>query len=78
MYCLLSISMETTTDTKSTITLFGRENSQLQNTLFQHSQHHNYAVLPVMNESLHAVLAKIFIVGGEQLFHSCYDSIVSR
>jgi len=38
--CLLFISMETTTDIKSTITLFDRANSQLQNIIFQHSQHH--------------------------------------
>ena len=32
--------METATDTKSKITLFDRANSQLQNTVFQHSHHH--------------------------------------
>ena len=34
------MSMETTINTKSTITLFDRANSQLQNTTFQHSHHH--------------------------------------
>lgn len=38
---LLFISMETTTtDTKSTITLFNTENFQLPNTVFQYSHHH--------------------------------------
>ena len=32
--------METTTDTKNTIKQFDRTNSQLQNTLFQHSHYH--------------------------------------
>ena len=32
--------METTTDTKSIITLSNRANSQPQNALFQHSHHH--------------------------------------
>ena len=36
----LFISMETTTDIKSTIALFDRANSQLQNTVCQHSNHH--------------------------------------
>ena len=31
--------METTTDTKSTVTLFCRPNSQLQSIIFQHSHH---------------------------------------
>jgi len=46
---LLLISMETTTDTKSTITLVDGANSQLQNTIFQHSE----------TLSLHAMLIKI-------------------
>ena len=41
---LLFISMETTTNTKSTITLFDRANSRLQNTIFQHS--HQYYLCP--------------------------------
>jgi len=39
-YRFLFISMETTTDTKSIITLSNRANSQPQNALFQHSHHH--------------------------------------
>lgn len=35
-------SMETTT--KSTVTLFGRTNSQLQNTLFQQSHHYQLCI----------------------------------
>lgn len=37
---LLFISMETTTDTKSTIEEIDRANSQLQNMIFQRSHHH--------------------------------------
>jgi len=48
---LLLISMETTTDTKSTITLVDGANSQLQNTIFQHSE----------TLSLHAMLIKICV-----------------
>ena len=36
--------METTTDTRSTTTLFGRANSQLQNAIFQHSHHHRLCI----------------------------------
>ena len=32
--------LETTTDTKRTITLFDRANSQLPNTIFQHSYYY--------------------------------------
>lgn len=34
------IFMEINTDAKSTTTLFEKANSQLQNILFQHSNHH--------------------------------------
>lgn len=37
---LLFISVETATDTKSTIVLFDKSNSQLQNTICEHSYHH--------------------------------------
>ena len=50
--------METTTDT---ITLFDGKNSQLQNTIFQHSHHVSYAFFPGMNKSLHGMLIKIYI-----------------
>jgi len=36
---LLFFSVETTRDTKNTIILFDRANSQLQNAIFQHSCH---------------------------------------
>ena len=36
--------METTTDTKSTVTLSCRANSQVQNTLFQLSRHHSLCI----------------------------------
>ncbi len=38
--CLTFDSMKTTTDRKSTIALFDRPISQLQNTISQHSHHH--------------------------------------
>ena len=50
--------METTTATKSTITTFERANSQLRNTVFQHSTNITYTFLPAMNRSLHASLVK--------------------
>jgi len=50
--------METTTDTKSTIILFDRANSQLQNTIFQLITSITYAFSPVVNKSLPAALLK--------------------
>jgi len=50
--------METTTDTKSTIILFNRANSQLQNTIFQLITSITYAFSPVVNKSLPAALLK--------------------
>ena len=47
--CLLFIFMETKTDTKNTITLFDRANSQLLNTIFQHYYHH-YLCIFARNE----------------------------
>jgi len=47
--------MEPTTDTKSTIALVDRANSQLQNIVMAIS----YAFSPATNKSLHATLAKI-------------------
>jgi len=38
--CLLFISIETIRDTKSTMMLFGRASSQLQNAIFQHNHHY--------------------------------------
>ena len=66
------ISMETTTDVKSTITPFERSNLQVQNTVFHHS-HHYYAFSPAMNKSLHAVLVEIHTSRDDLLFHSWYD-----
>ena len=55
----LFISMETTIDTKSTIILFDRANSQLQNTIFNMVTTTSSAFSPARNNSLHAVLVKI-------------------
>ena len=53
--------METATGTKTTITLFDRENFQLQNTIFFNIvTTTSYAFLPAMNRSLHAALVKIY------------------
>ena len=52
-------SMETTVDTKSAITLFNRANSQLQNTIIQHSHHHKLCICTRGKQDLDAVLVKI-------------------
>jgi len=57
-------------DTKITITLFDRANSQLQNIVFQRSTTITYAFSPVMNNSLHALLIEIFHRGGDTLLLS--------
>ena len=44
--------METTTDTRSTRTPFHRANSQLQNTVFQHSHHHLPGCMDELIETL--------------------------
>ena len=59
--------METTTATKSTITLSDRANPQLQNIVTTIS----YAFLPVMNKSLHAVLVKINMIIQNAASFSC-------
>ena len=51
--------METTTDTKSTITQIDRANSQLQNTVFQRSHHHLLCIFASNEQELHAALIKI-------------------
>jgi len=48
--------MEKSTNTKNTITLFDRANSQLQNTILQIVMTITYAFSPVMNKSLHAAI----------------------
>ena len=75
--------METTTDTKNTITLFDRASSQLQNRfdclfVFKIVTTISYAFLPEMNKSLHTTLIKISTSRGDPLFHSCYDGIIAR
>ena len=45
--------METTADSKSIITLFDRENSQLQNTIFQHNHHYKLSIF-ASSEQEHA------------------------
>ena len=48
---------------KRAITLFDSANSQLQNTIFEHSHHCSYAFLPVMNKSLYAALISMYTSG---------------
>ena len=48
--------MENTTDTKSTITLFNRANSHLQNTVFQHSHHHHLCIFSSDEQKIHRSL----------------------
>ena len=64
-YCLIVISMETTADTKNTITLFHRAISQLQ--FFNIVTTVSYAFLPAMNKSLHAVLITIYTSKSDSL-----------
>ena len=66
--------------TKSTITLFDRANSQPQNTIFFFSIATiiNYTFSPVMNKSLCASLIKTCTNRGNSLFHVCCDSIVAE
>ena len=51
--------METTTDTKSTVTLFNGANYRLWHTVLQPFTTASCAFLLVMNKSLHAMLIKI-------------------
>ena len=70
--------METTTDTKSTITLVYRVSSQLQNTICNIVITVSYAFSPVMNSSLHASLVTIYPRRVEPLFHRCCDNVIAR
>jgi len=65
--CLLLISMETTTDAKSTITLCDRANAQQQDIIFQHKHHHELCILPMMKKSLRDPVLKICTSGDEPL-----------
>jgi len=70
-------SMENATDTKSKVTLLGRETYQLQNTIFQHTTIRS-AFLPVMNKSLHATFVFIIFFFKSKLFQgnfSVYNSL---
>ena len=60
--------METITDTKSTITLFDKANSQLQNSLFNIVMTISYAFLPVMN--MHTALKQTCTSGVDPLLLS--------
>jgi len=73
-YCLLSISMETTRDTKSTITLFDRANSAT-NYYFSTVTTISCAFSLAMNKSLHAALVNISIAIQNMVcasFHCCH------
>ena len=75
--------MEATTDTKSTVTLLDRANSQLQALLFNTSTI-SYVFLPVMNKSLHATLINTWTSRDELLFllpvmkHTTYPTLFSN
>ena len=62
--------METTTDTKSTITLFHRAHAKLQNTIFNTTISIGCVFSPVINRHLHAALRKIYSSRGATLFYS--------
>jgi len=51
--------LETAVDTKSTVTLFDRANSQLQSTLSTQGTTMRCAFLPAMNKNLHAVFVTV-------------------
>ena len=38
----------------------------------------SYAILPVKSRRQHAVLVTICTLGGDPLFHSCYDGVVGK
>jgi len=59
--------METTTDTKGTITLFDRTNSQLQNTLFQHSHHHQLCIFTSCEQEPACCTLKVYTSGADSL-----------
>lgn len=50
---------DSVTDTKSTVTLFDRANSELQNTILLTVTSISFTFLPHMNKSLYAMLIKI-------------------
>ena len=59
--------METTTDKKSTITLFDSINSQLQNTIFQHSHHHQLCIFDSNEQELACHASHVdFLPGGKE------------
>lgn len=67
----LHFSMETTTNIRSTKTLFNRANSHLQNTVFQYSHHHDLCIFTSDGkEPTYHV--------GDPLFHSCCDGVVRK
>ena len=63
---LLFISMETTKGSKSTMTLFNRENSLLQKVIFNIVTIFRYAFLLGMKKSLLAMLVKVCTSGGDR------------
>ena len=70
--------METTTDTKRTITLFDRANCQLQNTIFQHSHHHLLCIFAEIIKSLHATLKKSAPTEVTHYFTAPYGAVAEK
>ena len=66
--------METTIGRKSTITVFHRTSSQLQNTISNLVTTISYVFSPAVNRSLQVTLIKICTIRANLLLHSCYDS----
>jgi len=65
--------METTTDAKSTIPLFGIVNSQLQSTILQHSHHHSLCIFTNGEQEPACHTSKICTTEGDHCHcHHCW------
>ena len=69
--------MKTATDTKSTVTLFDRADSQLQIMIYQQSHHHELWIFTSDEQELAYHPCKPCTSRGDPLLHSCYDSIAT-
>ena len=70
--------METTIDTKSTVTLFDEQMLSYKTLFFDIVTTIGYALSPAMNKSLLDALLKICTRGGGPPFHSSYDGVFAR
>ena len=61
------MSVEPTAATTSKVTLFDRTDSQLQNSLFQHSHHVELCIFTSNEQELRAALVTVTTSGGDAL-----------